>query len=95
MVHVKRSRNKTFVSPTLEFWIYSHDQHMKIDSSIIKDNRNDYIAMLLDEKFNGSTEYGGIGKLSLVDNIEGTYNRDYLYRRLIFDTIDLNDSVCS
>ena len=95
MVHINSRRDKAFVTPTLEMWIYSHHQHMKMDRKITKDNRNDYIAMLLDDKFNGSTEYGGIGKLSLVSNTEGTYSQDFLYRRLIFETIDINDSFCS
>lgn len=95
MVHTKaRDRNKTFVIPTLEIWIYSHFDHMKMDRKITKDNRNDYISMLLDEKFNGSTEYGGIGKLLLVSNTEGTFSEKYLYRRLIFETVDINDSMC-
>ncbi len=89
-----RDRNGTFVTPTLTIWIYSHFEHMKMDYKITKDNRNDYIARLLDEKFNGSTEYGGIGKLILVDNDEGTYNDKFLYRRLVFETVDINDSFC-
>lgn len=96
MIHTKsRDRNKTFVTPTLEFYIYSHFEHMKMDRKITKDNRCDYISMLLDEMFNGSTEYGGIGQLKLILNTEGTYNKDFLYRHLIFETIDLNDSFCS
>lgn len=95
MVHTKvRDSKGLYVTPTLEFWIYSHNNHMKMDSKITKDNRNDYISMLLDEKFNGSTEYGGIGKLLLTTNTEGTYNDKFLYRRLIFETKDLNDSLC-
>jgi len=95
MVHMKsRDRNGTFVTPTLEIWIYSHFEHMKMDYKITKDNRNDYISMLIDDKFNGSTEYGGIGKLRLVSNIEGTFNDKFLYRRLIFETVDINDSMC-
>ncbi len=95
MVHTKsRDRNGTFVTPTLEIWIYSHFNHMKMDYKITKDNRNDYISMLIDDKFNGSTEYGGIGKLRLVNNTEGTYNDKFLYRRLIFETVDINDSFC-
>lgn len=95
MVHTKaRDRNKTFVTPTLEIWIYSHNDHMKMDSKITKDNRNDYIGGLLDQMFNGSTEYGGIGKLSLVDDHEGTYNQKFLYRRLLFETVDINNSFC-
>ena len=95
MVHTKsKDRNKTFVIPSLEIWIYSHNDHMDMDYKITKDNRNDYLSMLLDEKFNGSTEYGGIGKLMLVSNTEGTYNQKFLYRRLIFETVDINDSFC-
>lgn len=95
MVHTNaRDRNKTYVTPTLELWIYSHYDHMKMDTRITKDNRNDYISMLLDEKFNGSTEYGGIGRLQLVSNTEGTFSEKFLYRRLIFETVDINDSIC-
>lgn len=95
MVHTKsRDRNGSFITPTLELWIYSHNDHMKMDYRITKDNRNDYISMLLDEKFNGSTEYGGIGKLQLVSNTEGTFSSKFLYRRLIFETVDLSDSMC-
>lgn len=95
MVHTKvRDSKGLYVTPTLEFWIYSHNDHMKMDAKITKDNRNDYISMLLDEKFNGSTEYGGIGTLQLSSNTEGIYNEKFLYRRLIFETKDLNDSMC-
>lgn len=101
MVHIKTlgnrrsiDRNKTFVIPTLEFYIYCHTKHMKMDRKITKDNRCDYLAMLIDEKFNGSTEYGGIGKLMLSLNEEGAYNKDFLYRHLVFETIDINDSFC-
>ena len=95
MVHTKsRDKNGTFVSPTLEFWIYCHDKHMKMDREITKDNRCDYLSMLIDNMFNGSTEYGGIGQLKLTLNTEGTYNKDFLYRHLIFETIDTNNSMC-
>ena len=96
MVHTRaRDRNKTFVTPALELWIYSHYEHMKMNPKITKDNRNDYISMLLDKKFNGSTEYGGIGKLNLTNNTEGSFNQKFLYRRMIFETVDINDSMCS
>lgn len=95
MVHTKsRDKNGTYITPTLELWIYSHNDHMEMDYKITKDNRNDYISMLLDKKFNGSTEYGGIGKLQLISNNEGTFSQKFLYRRLIFETVDINDSMC-
>ena len=95
MVHTKaKDWNGTFVIPTLEIWVYSHQGHMKMNSKITKDNRNDYISMLLDNKFNGSTKYGGIGALKLTSNTEGTFNQNFLYRRLLFETVDLSDSLC-
>lgn len=95
MVHTRtRDRNGTFVTPSLEIWIYSHYNHMKMDPHVTKDNRNDYIGMLLDDMFNGSTEYGGVGTLMLVSNTEGTFSHEFLYRRLLFETVDLNNSLC-
>lgn len=95
MVHTKsRDKNGSYITPSLEFWIYCHDDHMKMDRKITKDNRCDYLSMLLDKMFNGSTEYGGIGELKLVLNTEGTYNQGFLYRHLIFETIDTNNSMC-
>ena len=88
-----RDSNKTFVTPTLTIWVYSHNDHMDIGNiKGIKDNRNDYISKLLDMKFNGTSE--GIGTLRLVSNSEGSFNQKFLYRRLVFETIDLSDSVC-
>lgn len=95
MVHTKpRDRNKTYVTPTLEIWIYCHHGHMKMDRKITKDNRCDYLSMLLENMLNGSTEYGGIGELKCILNQEGTYNKDFLYRHLIFETVDINSSMC-
>ena len=95
MVHTKASdRQGIYVTPTLEIWIYSHNDHMKMNSKITKDNRNDYISMLLDDMFNGTTEYGGIGKLRLMSNTEGTFNDKFLYRRMIFEKVDISDSFC-
>lgn len=95
MVHTKaRDRNGTFITPSLEFYIYTHHKHMKMDRTITKDNRCDYLSMLLDDMFNGSAEYGGIGQLKLTLNTEGTYNKDFLYRHLIFETVDINNSMC-
>lgn len=94
MVDTKsRDRNNTFVTPTLTIFIYTHNDHMEIKNiKGIKDNRNDYISKLLDMKFNGTSE--GIGILQLVGNYEGTYNDKFLFRRLVFETIDLSDSLC-
>ena len=92
-----RDRNGTFITPTLTIYIYSHYEHIDITRSnnkLLDYNRNDYLAYLIDEKFSGSTEYGGFGKLQLVSNIEYVATDKFLARKLIFETVDVNDSLC-
>lgn len=64
----------------------------KVRTEHYYDNRNDFISILLDEKFNGTV--AGIGELKLISNTEGIAGTKFLCRRLIFETIDLNDSLC-
>ena len=106
-VHVPKTydRNGTWVVPRLEIWILSHQDVMKVDNiPKISDNRNDYISKLLDAKFNGRDTLGGskndkynlhlYGQLKLVSNIEGAFSQKFLYRQMIFEMKDLNDSLC-
>lgn len=82
-----------FNKPRLTIYIYSHNEHMRIDNIIgVVDNRNDYLSILLDRKFNGSV--AGIGTLSLKSNVESAYSKDFLARKMVFETIDLNKSLC-
>ena len=88
-------RNYTYVNPTVEIWIISHEKHMEVDNiPKITENRNDYLAELIDKKLNGRTDFAGIGELVLVSNLEGAYQQNYLYRTLIFEATDLNKSLC-
>lgn len=103
--HINRYREK-WVKPTLEIWIYSHNGHMKLsakDFPGIAGNRNDYLSQLLDDKFNGRTSLGNpdekeklnlLGELQLVSNVESAYNKDFVCRRMIFETKDINSSFC-
>ena len=106
-VHIPKpyDRNKTWVVPRLEIWILSHDRHMKVKNIPgISENRNDYISKLIDKKFNGKDTFGTssddknnlhiYGKMDLVSNIEGSFSRDFLFRQMIFEMKDLNDSLC-
>lgn len=84
---------EVFKYPQLEIWIISHNKHNRIDNiKGVKDNRNDYISILLDRKFNG--QIAGIGSLKLVSNLAGIYDDKFVYRRLTFKGIDLSDSIC-
>lgn len=97
-VHIPQSfgygTSDLYVSPTIEIWIISHEKHMQVDNvPKVTENRNDYLARLIDAKLNGRNDFG-IGKLTLVSNIEGSYQKDYVYRTLIFKGTDINNSLC-
>lgn len=106
-VHIPKTydRNNTWVVPKLEIWIYSNTDHMRVNNiPKITANRNDYISMLIDKKFNGRDILGGskndkynlhlFGKLDLIHNVEGSFSPKFLYRQMIFEMKDLNDSMC-
>lgn len=106
-VHIRegRFRNKIFITPTIEFRIYSHQDHMEVKNiPKISDTRNDYLSRLIDHKFNGRSSFGGnkdpqydistYGSLDLVLNEENSTPQGFLYRRMIFETKDLNSSIC-
>ena len=107
-VHIREmsSWTKKWITPMLEIWIYSHNDHMKVDNvPKISDNRNDYIAKLLDNKFNGRSSFGNnkdpqndvrlYDSLSLSLNEEGATSQGFLYRHMIFKTKDLNNAPCN
>ena len=82
------------VKPTIEIWIVSHEKHMSVDNiPKVTQNRNDYLSELIDNKINGQSGFG-IGKTKLVSNMEGAFQADYLFRKLIFQCLDLNWSFC-
>lgn len=87
--------NNRYVDCTIEIWIISHEDHMYADN-IVKstENRNDYLARLIDKKFNGTREIG-IGTLELTANIEGSIQQNWMYRRLIFEVTDINNGFCN
>ena len=96
-VHIPQSfyESTTFIYPTVEIWIISHERHMIVDNiPKVSDNRNDYLSELIDKKLNGKSGFG-IGELKLLCNIEGSYQQDYVYRKMVFGGTDLNNSLCS
>lgn len=82
------------VKPTIEIWIISHERHMVVDNvPKITQNRNDYLSELIDRKINGKSGFG-IGETKLLSNVEGSFQTDYLFRKMIFQCLDLNASMC-
>lgn len=91
---MERSGKATYVKPTIEINIISHEDHMIVKNiPKVKSNRNDYLSRLIDEKLNGSTDFG-IGKVVLLSNLEGSIQQNYSYRVMTFQCVDLNDSLC-
>ena len=88
-----RSSDK-FVKPNIEIWIISHEKHMKVDNvSKITSNRNDYLSELIDNKINGKSGFV-VGQTKLLSNVEGSFQQDYLFRKMIIECKDLNWSLC-
>lgn len=85
---------RVFVRPTIEIWITSHEDHMRVRNvPKVTQNRNDYLSTLIDRKLNGRIDFG-IGEIELKSNVESSYEKDYLMRVMIFETKDLNNSLC-
>lgn len=95
-----RSDNPLFVHPRLIFQIVSHVKHMEIPTTEFKtsSNRNDFISQIIDHLFNlektSKKQFGFFGQLDLVINEEGYINKDWTYRTMIFDTLDLDKALC-
>lgn len=86
--------SNTRVRPTIEIWIISHEKHMVVDNvPKVTQNRNDYLSELIDNKINGKSGFG-IGETVLLSNTEGAFQQDYLFRKMIFQCLDLNWSLC-
>lgn len=97
-VHIQQSYSyaysNRFITPTIEIWIISHERHMYVDNiPKVTENRNDYLSKLIDKKLNGMSGLG-ITDLKLTSNIEGSYQQDYVYRKMVFEGTDINDSFC-
>lgn len=104
-VNIRKYRNN-WVIPQLIITIFTHNDHMKLNPKEfpgIAANRNDYISQLIDNKFNGRTSIGlddDLDKISLFgtfelsNNNEGIVNNTFAYRQMIFETKDLNYSLC-
>lgn len=86
--------SEVFVKPTIEIWIISHEKHMKVNNiHKITSNRNDYLSELIDNKINGRSGFG-IGTTKLLSNVEGSFQQDYLFRKMIIECKDFNWSLC-
>lgn len=96
-VHIPRQHfgSNILIDSNVEIWILSHEAHMRVDNiPKVTENRNDYISKLIDGKLNGSTLFG-IGELKLKSNVEGSFQKDWLFRQMVFEVVEVNNSLCN
>lgn len=87
------NRVKLYAYPVITFTVLCHQDDMKLSLSGISATRADYLAELIDKKYNGAKGFG-IGKLELRTNIAGNLNEKFRFRQLTFYGVDLNDGLC-
>lgn len=85
---------KTYDIATIRIYVLSHQDDICMDKAGISALRTDYLSCLIDEKFNGSTEFG-LGKIQRVSNNPFSLKDNvYRYREIVFRALDFNDDMC-
>lgn len=85
---------KTYDVATITIYILSHQDDIYMNESGISAIRPDYLSVLIDEKFNGSNEFG-IGTLQRISNEPYSLkDNTYRYRQIVFQAVDFNDNMC-
>lgn len=85
---------KTYDIATIRIYVLSHQDDICMDKAGISALRTDYLSCLIDEKFNGSTEFG-LGKMQRISNNPFSLKDNvYRYREIVFKALDFNDDMC-
>lgn len=85
--------SKLYSYPTITFTILAHQNDMQLNIAGVSATRIDYLAELLDIKYNNARGFG-LGRLELESSIAGNLNTKYRYRQLVFKGKDMNDNLC-
>lgn len=85
-VDVLEVYNKTFLSPTLYVWIFTHRTNMRLKEGGL---RVDELCALLCEKINGSRDYG-MGQLEFQSMRRFAPMTDFQGKCLTFKAVDVN-----
>lgn len=87
------SRNNAYAYPIITFTVLCHQDDMRLKMAGVSATRADYLAELIDNKYNGADGFG-LGRLELRSNIPGSLNEKFRYRQITFQGKDFNDSLC-
>lgn len=78
--------------PTIVFYVVVHQEDMQLNMVGESGTRMDYLAELIEEKYQGRKDFG-VGILQLKSDIAGSINSTYRFRQLVFDAVDIS-GVC-
>lgn len=81
-----------WVHPTIIFNVLTHQEDMRMDMVGESGTRMDYLAELIEEKYEGREGFG-VGTLELKSDIAGSVNTTYRVRQLVFEAVDI-ESLC-
>lgn len=87
------SDSNIWVHPTIVFYVLTHQEDMHMNMVGESGTRMDYLAELIEEKYEGRQDFG-VGTLQLKSDTAGSVNTTYRFRQLVFEAVDVT-GVCS
>ena len=82
-----------WVHPTIIFYVLVHQEDMYMNMVGESGTRMDYLAELIEEKYEGRQDFG-VGTLQLKSDVAGSVNTTYRFRQLVFEAVDLDSGLC-
>ncbi len=82
-----------WVYPTIIFYVLTHQEDMHFNMVGESGTRMDYLAELIEEKYQGRDDFG-VGVLQLKSDMAGSVNTTYRFRQLVFEAVDLDSGLC-
>ena len=86
------TESEIWVHPTIIFYVLTHQEDMHINLVGESGTRMDYISELIEDKYQGRTDFG-VGRLQLKSDVAGSVNTTYRFRQLVFEAVDVS-GVC-
>jgi len=87
------SDSNIWVHPTIVFYVLTHQEDMHMNMAGESGTRMDYLAELIEEKYEGRQDFG-VGTLQLKSDTAGSVNTTYRFRQLVFEAVDLDSGLC-
>ena len=82
------SDSNIWVRPTIIFYVLTHQEDMHMNMVGESGTRMDYLAELIEEKYEGRQDFG-VGTLQLKSDTAGSVNTTYRFRQLVFEAVDV------